>query len=424
MQAALKLPRARDWPGFLAAARDLHSPPQSASYADVDGNIGFIAAGPRAGAQAGERPARPRAGAGLGRALRLDRLHPFRAAAARVQSARRRVVLANHKIVPPKLSAPHHLRMAAAVSRAAHRGAARRDCEARPVDASSACRPTSVSLAVRELLPRFTAANPDHEVMKKLAAWDGSMARRARRAADHGRVVARIRARALCRRAGRRVPRQLGGARGVPGQRALQPAALVRRRAHAAGGKLRAPADRFAGKRAGGSQDALRQRAGTGARRTWRATATGRSRAEPWLARFFDIRVPSGGDAYTVNAGAMDFNSDCGAVRQPPCAEPAADRRPGRSAGLGVHPFRRPVGQPAVAALPRLRGAVGARRIRADGHRAPRASKPTAFSGWFWCRASRGCWRPARRSPPRRRRARSARSCGRAPPRWRTRRPG
>ena len=33
-----------------------------------------------------------------------------------------------------------------------------------------------VSLAVRELLPRFTAANPDHEVMKKLAAWDGSMA--------------------------------------------------------------------------------------------------------------------------------------------------------------------------------------------------------------------------------------------------------
>jgi penicillin G amidase len=36
-----------------------------------------------------------------------------------------------------------------------------------------------------------------------------------------------------------------------------------------------------------------------------------------WLAPLFDIRVPSGGDAYTVNAGAMDFNDD---------AEPFASR--------------------------------------------------------------------------------------------------
>jgi len=38
---------------------------------------------------------------------------------------------------------------------------------------------------------------------------------------------------------------------------------------------------------------------------------------EPWLARIFDIRVPSGGDAYTVSAGAMDFNDE---------AEPFANR--------------------------------------------------------------------------------------------------
>jgi penicillin G amidase len=38
---------------------------------------------------------------------------------------------------------------------------------------------------------------------------------------------------------------------------------------------------------------------------------------EPWLARFFDIRVPSAGDAYTVNAGAMDFHDE---------AEPYANR--------------------------------------------------------------------------------------------------
>ena len=38
---------------------------------------------------------------------------------------------------------------------------------------------------------------------------------------------------------------------------------------------------------------------------------------EPWLARIFDIGVPSGGDAYTVNAGATDFNDG---------AEPFANR--------------------------------------------------------------------------------------------------
>ena len=38
---------------------------------------------------------------------------------------------------------------------------------------------------------------------------------------------------------------------------------------------------------------------------------------QPWLARIFDIRVPSGGDAYTVNAGASDFNDE---------AEPVANR--------------------------------------------------------------------------------------------------
>jgi penicillin amidase len=38
---------------------------------------------------------------------------------------------------------------------------------------------------------------------------------------------------------------------------------------------------------------------------------------EPWLARIFDISVPSAGDAYTVNAGASDFYDE---------AEPYANR--------------------------------------------------------------------------------------------------
>ncbi|AJG19676.1 penicillin acylase family protein [Cupriavidus basilensis] len=45
VQAGLALNRATDWASFLAALRDFHSPQQNIVYADVDGNIGFIAPG-------------------------------------------------------------------------------------------------------------------------------------------------------------------------------------------------------------------------------------------------------------------------------------------------------------------------------------------------------------------------------------------
>ena len=45
LQAGLGLPGVRDWAGFVANLRDFHSPLQNVSYADVDGNIGFLAPG-------------------------------------------------------------------------------------------------------------------------------------------------------------------------------------------------------------------------------------------------------------------------------------------------------------------------------------------------------------------------------------------
>jgi penicillin amidase len=45
VQAGVKLNHARDWPSFLAAARDFDSPEQNIVYADVDGNIGYVAPG-------------------------------------------------------------------------------------------------------------------------------------------------------------------------------------------------------------------------------------------------------------------------------------------------------------------------------------------------------------------------------------------
>ena len=45
LEAGLGLPEARDWESFVANLRNFHSPPQNISYADVDGNIGFLVPG-------------------------------------------------------------------------------------------------------------------------------------------------------------------------------------------------------------------------------------------------------------------------------------------------------------------------------------------------------------------------------------------
>ena len=45
LQAGLGLPHANDWETFVANLEDFHSPQQNITYADVDGNIGFIAPG-------------------------------------------------------------------------------------------------------------------------------------------------------------------------------------------------------------------------------------------------------------------------------------------------------------------------------------------------------------------------------------------
>ena len=45
VEAGLGLPHARDWTSFVANLERFHSPPQNVSYADVDGNIGFLVGG-------------------------------------------------------------------------------------------------------------------------------------------------------------------------------------------------------------------------------------------------------------------------------------------------------------------------------------------------------------------------------------------
>jgi penicillin amidase len=173
-----------------------------------------------------------------------------------------------------------------------------------------------VSLAVRELLPRFIAARPDHEAVKRLAAWDGSMS--AERAEPL--IMAawwREFARAL-------YADELGDAfRANWSPRAVFINNVLSGQRHWCD-NVRTPqvesCDRLLAESLDKALEDLRRRYGDDWK--WGAAHPARHRhvpfgRQPWLARVFDIRVPSAGDAYTINAGATDMSDE---------AEPFANR--------------------------------------------------------------------------------------------------
>ncbi|HEY6824302.1 MAG TPA: penicillin acylase family protein, partial [Steroidobacteraceae bacterium] len=101
LAAILGMPRARNWPEFLAATRALLAPQQNLSYADIDGNIGFIAPG-RIPVRKPENVLR-----GLAPAPGWDARYdwqgylPFEDLPRAFNPSSGRIVTANQKIVPP-----------------------------------------------------------------------------------------------------------------------------------------------------------------------------------------------------------------------------------------------------------------------------------------------------------------------------------
>jgi penicillin amidase len=278
------------------------------SYADVDGNIGFIAAG--------RVPLRKPANdlRGLAPAPGWDPRYdwsgyiPFEALPRAFNPPGGSVILANHKIVPAKY--PHHITHEWQPPYRARRIAELLSgTEKHDLSTFKRMQADTVSLAVRELLPRFTAANPDHEVMKKLAAWDASMA--ADRAeplimAAWWREFARV-----------LYADELGDTfRPNWAARAVFVGNVLSAQPHWCD-NVRTPqaesCERLLIDSLENALEDLKTRYGSDLK--WGQAHVARHRhrpftREPWLARFFDIRVPSAGDAYTVNAGAMDFQSD------------------------------------------------------------------------------------------------------------------
>ncbi len=179
MQAVVRIGQATDWPSFLAIGRDFHVPQQNVSYADVDGNIGFVAAG-RVPVRKPENDLK-----GLAPAPGWDDRYdwtgyvPFDELPRLFNPARGVIVTANQKIVPPGYR--HHISFEWEPPYRARRIEDLLAAQPRHSLASFArIQGDIVSYAARELLPRLIAVRPasaaGRAAIERLAAWDGTMA--------------------------------------------------------------------------------------------------------------------------------------------------------------------------------------------------------------------------------------------------------
>ena len=318
LQAAHRIARARDWPEFLTAARDFHVPQQNMVFADVDGNIGFIAAG-RVPLRKPENDLK-----GLAPAPGWDARYdwagwiPFEELPQSYNPASGRLWSANEKITPPGY--PHPISSEWQPPFRANRIAEMLQATPKHSIASFARMQSDVvSLPLRAALPRLLETKPRSEEARRaldlLRGWDGAMA-----AERPEPLIAWAWWREFTRAL---YGDELGDAfRAQWGPRAVFVSnVLARTGDHERWcDDVRTPAVETCDEVLAVSLDKaladLRSRFGSEPS-SWRWAAAHFARHEhrpfgrqPLLARVFDIRVPTAGDSYTVNAGRLDFFDD------------------------------------------------------------------------------------------------------------------
>ncbi len=158
-EALGRMNRARDWPGFLAAVRNFHSPQQNIVYADTAGRIAIVTPG-----RAPDR----RGGFNVSRKTAWQRPIPFDRLPQRADPASGRIVNANNRLVDETY--PHYL---GREWEAPYRATRIHELLNAQAD-HAAIQNDTVSLSARELLPHLLSAAPD----RLLRAWDGDMDRR------------------------------------------------------------------------------------------------------------------------------------------------------------------------------------------------------------------------------------------------------
>jgi len=318
MQAAIRFARAREWDGFLAAARDFHSPQQNIVYADIEGNIGFVAAGrvPLRGPGNDLKGMAP----APGWLAKYDWTGyiPFEQLPRSFNPESGMLVTANQRITPPGY--PHFISSDWLPPYRADRIQQLLDATPKhSVQSFARIQADVVSLAMRELLPKLLATRPRSEAARKalalLAKWDGAMAperiepliawawwRELTRAIYADELGDAFRQNWLSRAVflGNVLSGSAQGARWCDDVRTPAVESCEEVLALSLDAALADLARRY-----GSEQSRWRWGDAHVARHEHRPFGR-----QPLLAPFFDITVPSPGDAYTVNVGRNVLNDE------------------------------------------------------------------------------------------------------------------
>lgn len=178
LQAGMKFNRAQNWDQFIDGARDFGSPQQSIVYADVDGNIGFVAPA-RVPVRKAENDIKGLAPApGWDARYDWNGFIPFEELPRQFNPPSQRFMTANHKIVDADY--PHYLTSEWTLPYRANRISALLDARTKHSMASFAeIQKDHVSLAAQEILPVLQKTEPRTDRAKAaldtLAGWNGSM---------------------------------------------------------------------------------------------------------------------------------------------------------------------------------------------------------------------------------------------------------
>ncbi|WP_458761607.1 penicillin acylase family protein [Cupriavidus basilensis] len=327
VQAGLALNRATDWASFLAAMRDFHSPQQNIVYADVDGNIGFIAPG-RVPLRRADNDLK-----GLAPAPGWDARYdwsgfiPFEQLPRSFNPPEGVIATANQKIVEDDY--PYFLTSEWTVPYRYQRIRTLIDAtERHTMDSFGAIQKDTLSLAVRDALPLLLAspiasdpALPEREraLIASLRKWDGDMQPRLSEP-----LVATAWLRELSRvlfedKVGDPLFNRLWEQRNVQ-----QPMLNVLRNPRGQGAfwcdDSTTPAtetcdDAIAKAWRLAIADLDRRYGDKPERWRWGQAHAARSEhkpfgKQPYLAGLFNVKVPSGGDTYTVNVGRHNLRDE------------------------------------------------------------------------------------------------------------------
>jgi penicillin G amidase len=320
LQAGIAMTHASNWTEFLDGARDFAAPQQNIVYADVDGNIGFIAPG-RVPVRKPENDLKGLAPApGWDARYDWDGFIPFEQLPRQYNPASQRIVTANQKIVDDRY--PWFITSEWASPYRADRITALLGAQPRhDLNSFAAIQKDMVSLAAQDLLPLVRTTKPlsarAKAVLDALSRWDGTM--------DVQRPEPLV-FNAWMRETSREIfADELGDAlmkdywelRNVflPMIRVLKNDNGEGRWCAEAGKPEQTCADVLSRSLEAALSDLEKRHGKDMEHWRWGDAHVAHSEHRPFgkvdmLARFFDIRVPSPGDTYTVNVGRYNLRDE------------------------------------------------------------------------------------------------------------------